>query len=61
MTVDQWNDSRYPRVKTGGNGIECPECGSEMVDSDPGVIMTSAPAQKRVHCPQCKCSTTVLA
>jgi len=32
------------------NGIECPECESELFDSLPGVILMSAPPKKMVHC-----------
>lgn len=35
------------------NGIECPECGAEMVDSD-GFVLTSSPPQKNIHCPSCQ-------
>ena len=34
------------------NGIACPTCGSELVDSDPGRILTSLPPRVRVRC-QC--------
>lgn len=35
------------------NGIACPECGKELMDSNPFVTLTSAPPQKNVHCPAC--------
>jgi ribosomal protein S27AE len=35
------------------NGIACPQCGREMLDSQPGVTLTSNPPQKNVHCPKC--------
>lgn len=35
------------------NGIACPECGEEMMDSDPMSTLTSDPPQKNVHCPGC--------
>ena len=35
------------------NGIECPECGKELWDSDPTCTLTSNPPQKNVHCPSC--------
>lgn len=38
------------------NGIACPNCGEEMVDSNPMITLTSYPAQKDVHCPSCKYS-----
>lgn len=35
------------------NGIACPKCGHEMVDTNPGMLLTSNPPQKDVHCPMC--------
>jgi hypothetical protein len=32
------------------NGIACPECGSELMDSNPMSFLTSNPPQKNVHC-----------
>jgi hypothetical protein len=32
------------------NGISCPECGSELMDSNPMITLTSYPAKKNVHC-----------
>ena len=36
------------------NGISCSECGKELIDSRPGTILPSYPAQKNVHCSSCK-------
>ena len=35
------------------NGIECPECGEELWDSDPMTTLTSNPPQKNIYCPAC--------
>ena len=35
------------------NGIACPECGSELMDSQPMMILASNPPQKNVHCSSC--------
>lgn len=35
------------------NGIECPKCSMELVDSTPNEILTTYPPQKNVHCPHC--------
>lgn len=35
------------------NGIACPECGAELVDTEPDVTLLSAPPQKKVRCSQC--------
>jgi DNA-directed RNA polymerase subunit RPC12/RpoP len=36
-----------------GNGIECPECKSELFDSAPMITLTSMPPQKNIHCESC--------
>lgn len=38
----------YPRP----NGIACPKCGKELMDSDL-MILISMPPQKNTHCPEC--------
>jgi len=35
------------------NGIACPECNSELMDSDPCVTLCSNPPKKRVKCSEC--------
>ena len=35
------------------NGIECPICKSELLDSNPSITLTSYPAKKNVHCASC--------
>ena len=35
------------------NGIACPECGKELVDSSPNLILTSNPPQTSTACPEC--------
>ena len=32
------------------NGIECPECGDELYDTNPSVVLTSNPPQYSIHC-----------
>lgn len=34
------------------NGISCPECGSELWDSDPQLTLSTNPPLKYIHC-QC--------
>lgn len=36
------------------NGIACPGCGRELMDTNPSVILCSNPPQKDVHCPHCR-------
>jgi hypothetical protein len=35
------------------NGIACPECGSELIDSQPMMTLTSYPPQKSTSCENC--------
>jgi hypothetical protein len=35
------------------NGIACPGCGSELVDSSPCLTLTSSPPQKNTRCDSC--------
>jgi len=48
MTRMYENMLKYPRP----NGIACPECGKELMDSDT-MILTSNPPRRNVHCPSC--------
>jgi uncharacterized protein with PIN domain len=36
------------------NGIACPECGEELRDADPNMILASMPPKKSIYCPSCK-------
>ena len=42
--------STYPRP----NGIACPECGRELMDTN-AVVLDSYPPQKNVHCSSSNC------
>jgi len=35
------------------NGIACPECNTELMDSQPCVVLLSSPVQYKIHCPFC--------
>jgi DNA-directed RNA polymerase subunit RPC12/RpoP len=35
------------------NGIACPKCGAELVDTHPYLSLTSIPPQKDVNCTKC--------
>ena len=47
-----WNSSLYGNTPV-PNGIACPNCGEELMDSNPMITLTSYPAQKNTHCPSC--------
>ena len=40
------------------NGIACPNCGKELMDSNPDYALLTHPIQYRVHCPHCDWSGT---
>ena len=39
--------------ETGHTGIACPNCGNELFDSSPGIVLLSNPPQYRVFCRVC--------
>jgi DNA-directed RNA polymerase subunit RPC12/RpoP len=59
-TLDEHNSEQWkyqvsmidnsPRL----NGIACPNCEEEMYDTNPNETLTSFPAQKNIHCENCK-------
>ena len=40
------------------NGIACPKCGEELLDTKPNETLTSIPPQKNVGCSSKKCDYT---
>ncbi len=36
------------------NGIACPNCGNELIDSQPMMMLTSYPPQKATMCENCE-------
>lgn len=40
------------------NGIACPKCGEELLDTNPNVTLTSMPPKKNVGCSSDKCDYT---
>ena len=40
------------------NGIACPKCGEELLDTQPNVTLTSMPPKKNVGCSSEKCDYT---
>lgn len=58
-SLDEHNAERHDYYRVADiknpvpNGIACPTCGKEMVDTNPYVILTSDPPQMNVRCPAC--------
>ena len=44
-------DTAFPKY----NGISCPTCGSELVDSHPMETLTTDPPMKAISCPMGLC------
>jgi uncharacterized protein with PIN domain len=38
------------------NGIACPKCGEELLDTKPNEILTSIPPQKSIRCANKECN-----
>lgn len=56
ISLEEFNRQRQPVARERElprNGIACPECGQELVDSNPQLLLTSLPPQKNVRCEAC--------
>lgn len=45
-----WAKSAHNLHSPVPNGLACPKCKKELMDSNPMVTLTSWPAQKNIHC-----------
>lgn len=56
-SLEQFNREQaelYRRLdETHPNGIACPECGSQLWDSNPSVLVLTKPPRVHIHCPAC--------
>ena len=65
-TLEEFNAERKKLYSLGipepcRNGIACPDCGSELWDSNPSATLLSNPPQKDIHCSMCNYRGTRLA
>lgn len=44
-------ENTVPLIK---NGIACPSCGKELVDSNPNQMLLTDPPQKQIECGSCE-------
>lgn len=51
ISLEEHNKRATQVNETGGNGIACPNCGSELFDN--GIVLTSWPAQHYTICKNC--------
>lgn len=56
ISLDKFNEQKQAEYKKERNlnGIACPKCGEELMDSDKSVLLTFPP-RKRVNCPNSDC------
>jgi hypothetical protein len=54
-TLDEYNREKMMAsdYENSGNGIACPSCGKELVDSQPGVALLTDPQRYAINCPAC--------
>lgn len=54
MPLDEWNARGLVRISNSNsptkNGLACPKCGNELIDSSPGYVLYSAPPKTKIHC-----------
>lgn len=60
-TLEEYEAEKKFIRETNGTGIQCPDCGDELVESFPGTILTSYPPRKSVHCQTCNYKNTITA
>lgn len=63
-SIEEYNKERMTFFSNNvqvNTGIACPQCGDEMKESNPGMILLSNPPKKTVHCDTCKYSSFILA
>jgi hypothetical protein len=59
-SLNEWNAEQSNNYRTANsneprpNGLACPVCGYELVDSQPNITLTSSPPQKNVYCEACE-------
>lgn len=59
VSLDRWDQERKHQKGDAGfgapklNGIACPICEEELLDSKPNITLASYPARKNIHCQSC--------
>lgn len=59
-SLKEFNEEKkaeYFRELAGYNGITCPNCGFELVDTNPGCKLMGTPPQAKIHCQTCDFSS----
>jgi DNA-directed RNA polymerase subunit RPC12/RpoP len=61
--LEEYNKERLTLYEEQGKvktGIACPQCGDELLETAPGIILCSLPPQKNVHCPTCQYTSYII-
>lgn len=61
MDLDEYNEiasAHYGNFIGKYNGIKCPKCGNELIDSEPSMTLLVYPPRKRVECLECNFKST---
>jgi len=61
IELDDYNkiaSEHYGEYKGRYNGIKCPECGHELIDPEPNMVLFSYPPRTRVECLECNFKST---
>lgn len=53
ISLEEHNKRATQPNETGGNGIACPNCGSELFDSVDSIVLTSMIPQYYIFCREC--------
>lgn len=60
-TIEEHNNDRLRILEKVGTGVQCPQCGDELIETNPGIVFTSYPPKKKVKCLNCKYENYILA
>jgi C4-type Zn-finger protein len=60
-TLEEYETEKASLRANYGTSIQCPACGDELVESNPGMTLTSYPLRKSVHCQTCNYKNTITA
>jgi len=60
-TIEQHNKEKREFYSDNGTGIECPDCGAELIEPNPGIMLACNPPKKAVNCPACAYRSYIIA
>jgi len=63
-SIEEYNKERmtfFSNNIEANTGIACPQCGDQLKESNPGMLLMSNPPRKSVRCDTCNYSSSILA